>query len=223
MALLEIACFNVPSALIAHDAGADRIELCADATVGGTTPDFVALQRSRNEIMIPVFVMIRPRGGDFSYTDTEFEQMRSQIRRFKPLVNGFVFGILDPYQNIDRAKCSELIALADPLPCTFHRAFDLARDKVEALEQVIASGFKAVLTSGGATNAVDGADTLQQLVKQADGRLDIVLGGCVRSSNVRMLRQRTNATTFHSSALTSDTTHVEADEVRRLKSMLEYA
>lgn len=221
MALLEIACFNAESALVARSAGADRIELCDNPSVGGTTPNFESLHFVRRQITTPVFIMIRPRGGSFFYTDAEFKQMKHDLLRYKPLADGFVFGILGSDQRIDTLKVAELVASARPLPCTFHRAFDETPNLKEALEDAIQCGVKAVLTSGGEANAIEGVLALQDLVIQAAGRLEIIPGGGVRYSNIMMLRQKTMASWFHSSALTTDANLASMDEIERMKSLLE--
>ena len=129
MSKLEIACFNLKSAIIAQENGADRVELCAEMKEGGTTPDFEITKQARKELTIDLNVMIRPRGGDFVYTNAEFEQMKAEILAFKKLnVDGFVFGILDKDGNFDKEQNMELVALANPIPCTFHRAFDVVNN-----------------------------------------------------------------------------------------------
>ncbi|KFY78457.1 hypothetical protein V499_02358 [Pseudogymnoascus sp. VKM F-103] len=165
---LEIACFNAPSALIAASAGADRIELCADRSVGGTTPLLADLEAIKAEVKIPVMVMIRPRGGDFIYSNEEFTQMEEDIGRFRELADGFVFGILKDEEGVtvvDKQRNSELVELARPLPCTFHRAVDATSDYHAAIREVAACGFKAVGTGdyaggrseeGGAGGASEG-------------------------------------------------------------------
>ncbi|KFY61890.1 hypothetical protein V496_04817, partial [Pseudogymnoascus sp. VKM F-4515 (FW-2607)] len=140
MKYLEIACFNAPSALIAAGAGADRIELCADRSVGGTTPALSDLEAIKaQQVEIPVMVMIRPRGGDFEYSDEEFAQMKEEMKRFRGLADGFVFGILKEEGGevvVDGERNSELVELARPLPCTFHRAVDAASDYQAAVREV---------------------------------------------------------------------------------------
>lgn len=217
MALLEIACFNSESALIASNSGADRIELCAGPEVGGTTPDLNSLVNIKDQIAVPVFVMVRPRGGDFIYTDTEFQEMRASIEQFKEVANGFVFGILHTNGGIDIRRTRDLVHLAYPLPCTFHRAFDQTKDPFKALEDIVSCGITTILTSGGASSAIDGRDTLVRLVKRARGRIAIMPGGGVRSTNIEELRESTQASLFHSSALVDNGRIASATEIRRLK------
>lgn len=220
MALLEIACFNGESALVAQAAGANRIEFCADMSAGGITPSLGSLREIRDRISIPIHVMIRPRGGDFVYTDAEFDTMKRDVLRFKDVANGFVFGILDQQGNVDVQRNRELTQLAQPLPCTFHRAFDVTTDSSRALDDVIECGFQTVLTSGGQTNAMAGRDMLSSLAEKSSGRIEIMPGGGVRSSNVKTLRSRTRARWYHSSAVTEDGDAADAAEVANLKAQL---
>lgn len=218
---LEIACFNAASASIAQAGGADRIELCDGIAVGGTTPSISVIEQVRNQLQIDVFVMIRPRGGNFVYSDEEFEQMKNSIREIKGMgVNGFVFGILKEDNSIDTNRNIELVKLAAPLPCTFHRAFDEVQKPMEALEDVIACGFKTLLTSGQKATAVEGIDTLELLVKQAKGRIVIMPGGSVRSSNIVLLKEKLNTAFYHSSAITDGTETSNKEEVMALKNKL---
>ena len=225
MPLLEIACFNTESALIAQSVGADRIELCDGLADGGTTPQLSSLQEvkgnGKSAATVPTFVMIRPRGGDFFYSVEEFGQMKSDIIRFKSLADGFVFGILGTDNKVDTARNSELVSLADPLPCTFHRAFDDAEDLYEALEVIIRCGFKTILTSGGAPSASVGAETLWKLIERGRGRIQVMPGGGVRSSNVMDLKRMVKAPFYHSSAIVGDCRLAEAEEVSQLKRLIE--
>jgi copper homeostasis protein len=157
MVLLEIACFNSESALIASNSGADRIELCAGSECGGTTPNFNSLVNIKDRIAVPVFVMIRPRGGDFVYTDTEFQETRASIEQFKEVASGFALGVLDANSRINIRRTRELVHLAYPLPCTFHHAFDQAVGPFKALEDIVSCGIATILTSGGAPSAIDGS------------------------------------------------------------------
>jgi len=185
---------------------ADRLEICTNRSAGGLTPslsDFQTLQRSTDPNK-PLYVMIRPRdGGDFIYISKEYEQMKSDLLAFKNAgASGFVFGILDEKNLVDVVKCRELVEMAGDRPCTFHRAFDIIppEQMEEQLEVLIECGFKAVLTSGGVGNAVDNSHVLKRLVKAARGRIEVVVGGGVRSGNLKILRE-TGARWFHSSAV----------------------
>ncbi|MDI5898246.1 copper homeostasis protein CutC [Flavobacterium yafengii] len=218
---LEIACFNLESAIIAQDNGADRVELCANMKEGGTTPDFEITKAVRNTLSIDLNVMIRPRGGNFVYSDFEFEQMKSEISAFKKLeVDGFVFGILNEDGSLNELQNAELVALANPLPCTFHRAFDGMINKFQALESLIECGFKTILTSGEETNVVDGIDVLSTLVEKANNRITIMPGGGLRSTNIGLLKEKTKAVFYHSSAITDSGEIANQQEIQSIKANL---
>ena len=218
---LEIACFNVESAKIAHENGADRIELCDGFEVGGTTPNPMNVINIRKFLSSDLFVMIRPRGGDFVYSDTEFEQMKLEISEFKKLnINGFVFGILDENNYIDVKRNTELVNLAKSFPCTFHRAFDEVEDYEQALEDVISCGFSTILTSGTHSNVMDGIDVLKKLVRQAQNRITIMPGGGLRSTNINHIQEVTKATFYHSSAIINGSQIANPEEIFNLKSNL---
>ncbi|KAF1939604.1 hypothetical protein EJ02DRAFT_424711 [Clathrospora elynae] len=218
--MLEIACFNALSAIAAAKAGADRIELCADYAAGGVTPSLATLRGIRKETMIPINVMIRPRGGDFDHSDSEFEQMKDEIRLFKPVASGFVFGTLDSNHRVDEARNRELVHLAAPLPCTFHRAIDEVEEMDEAVDKVIGCGFKSILTSGGMKSAGEGVKTVQQLQKRFGQNIILILGGGVRSTNVEGLKRRTGVEWLHSAAITTPGEDVDEDEVRKMQDIL---
>ncbi len=218
MSKIEIACFNPESAIIAFENGADRIELCDGLSEGGTTPDFETVKDLRAKINIPIFVMVRPRGGDFTYSDAEFEQMKTDLIYLKSLgIDGFVFGILDGNDEVNLVQNKTLVELANPLPCTFHRAFDRAKDLENALEKVIGCGFKTILTSGQKPNVSEGKENLKKLIELSAGRIGILVGGGLRSSNIKEIREFTNADYFHSSAITDGGAFASADEVVALK------
>jgi copper homeostasis protein len=220
---LEIACFNVESALIAAKIGADRVELCAGASVGGTTPSLQDIEAVKQNVHIPVNVMIRPRGGDFVYSAGELKQMRVDIEQFKSLAEGFVFGILDRNDRVDKRANRELVELADGKPCTFHRAFDEISNLVGAAEDIVECGFAAILTSGGQKSAVAGAPAISEIVRAMEGRLHIITGGGVRSGNIEELKTVTKGHWFHSSAIIDTTTEVAClDEVQKLREKLEH-
>lgn len=218
--MLEIACFNERSAIVAAHSGADRIELCADYAVGGVTPTSDQLVHILKEIDKPVNIMIRPRPGDFIYSDNEFEEMSRLIGIFKSEASGFVFGILDRHNCVDKERNQRLVELASPLPCTFHRAFDQVPDMFEAAKQIIDCGFKSILTSGGQPNAVSGVEHVAALHKQFGLQLSFILGGGVRSSNIRSLAAKTNVEWYHSAAITEVGEMVNQDEVIQLKTAL---
>ncbi|MCW3072545.1 MAG: cutC [Bacteroidetes bacterium] len=217
---LEIACFNAESAVVAQAAGADRVELCDDFAAGGITPGILEIEKVRKEIEIPLFIMIRPRGGDFVYTDKEFEQMKQEISFIKRMkVDGFVFGMLNENGTIDKQRNMELVRLADPLSCTFHRAFDLAPDPFKAMEDVIACGFRTILTSGKAAVANEGIALLACLVQDAKNRITVMPGGGIRSATITALKN-TNAVFYHSSAITDKSGIADQKEIKLLKEKL---
>ncbi|KFY27317.1 hypothetical protein V493_03568 [Pseudogymnoascus sp. VKM F-4281 (FW-2241)] len=223
MKYLEIACFNAPSAIIAAGAGADRIELCADRSVGGTTPPLSDLEALRPQIKIPVMVMIRPRGGDFVYSDEEFTLMKGDIERLKGSADGFVFGILKEEGGVvalDGERNSELVELASPQPCTFHRAVDATSDYQSAVREVAACGFKAVLTSGGIQGDVVGGYGNLPDFREGEGELVIMPGGGVRAAVLEVLVRETGCRWFHSSGIAGEGEVVSAEEVRAMKEVL---
>lgn len=219
MAQLEIACFNLESALIAQENGADRVELCDGIEFGGITPTFEITKKARQLVAVDLYVMIRPRGGNFVYSDSELEQMKSDIIQFKKLnVDGFVFGILNEDRTINVTQNSELVDIAKPFPCTFHRAFDEISDAFLSLEAIINCGFETILTSGQAKNVVEGKERLSDLVSKANNRIVILPGGGLRSNNIQMIQNETNANFFHSSAITDATEIANPTEIHALKS-----
>ena len=219
---IEIACFNFESALIAQKAGADRVELCADMSVGGITPTIEIIQQVREHLTIDLYVMIRPRGGNFVYSEAEFEQMKSEIETIKKLdVNGFVFGILKDDNTINIEQNKVLVELVKPFSCTFHRAFDEVLNVEKALEDVISCGFSTILTSGTFPNVMEGKEVLKQLVIQANNRIEIMPGGGLRSTNILELNEMVNANWYHSSAITDGSGIANSEEIVQLKKKLQ--
>jgi copper homeostasis protein len=199
--LLEIAVFSFESALIAQQSGADRIELCENPADGGTTPSYGYLKKAIEKIQIPVFPIIRPRGGDFLYSDSEWDIVLNDIRLCKDLgFSGIVTGSLQKDGLVNEAQLQQAVSLAYPMEVTFHRAFDRVSDPLIALEQVIAAGCTRILTSGLHPEVMVGTPLLKQLVQQAGNRMVIMPGSGVRSSNLAQLRAATGAREFHSSA-----------------------
>lgn len=222
MKKIEIACFTLESVLIAEQAGADRVELCDNLSLGGTTPDIAIVREARSRLTTDLYVMIRPRGGDFYYSDTEREQMRTDILQMKALgVDGFVFGILDQDNQVDVKANTELVQLASPLPCTFHRAFDEIPDLELAIDDLVSCGFSTILTSGGQPNVDEGERTLMELVAYAGKRITIMPGGGLRSTNIYRIATRTNATFYHSSAITDASGIASPEEIQALRRNLE--
>ena len=217
MSLLEIACFNKAAAFIAAESGADRIELCANVKEGGTTPKLNDFREIRNSLDLPIFVMIRPRGGNFVYDSAEFSEMMKDILRFdRAGADGFVFGILDKKNEIDVKRNQFLVDTAEEKPCTFHRAFDRVVNAENALQQVIDCGFQTVLTSGFAANVDNGKEALKKLVAPCQNQLNILVGGGLRSSNIDEIREYTNAKYFHSSAITDGSEYPDPEEIKKL-------
>lgn len=218
---LEIACFNYESAIIAQENGADRIELCDNMKLGGTTPNYILALKVRENVSIKMHVIIRPRGGDFVYTDEEFIEMKQDIKQFKKLgVDGFVFGILKEDGSVHKKRNKELVNLASPLSCTFHRAFDVVDSIEEGLEEVIACGFNTILTSGRGKNVEEGIDDLEMIQKLAKDRIEIMPGGGLRSSNIKLLQDKLEPTFYHSSAITDNSETANPEEVKELKDFL---
>lgn len=190
--LVEAAVESLDAALAAAEGGAHRIELCADLAHGGTTPSEQLLRDAVSRLKIPVFVLVRPRPGDFVYTDAEHRTMLAQIAAAK---NAGAQGIVTGDLNFARMRL--LIAAARPLPVTFHRAFDACRNLPTALEQLIELGVDRVLTSGGASTAPQGADQIRALVAQAKSRIVILPGGGITPENVARLVEQTGVREVH--------------------------
>jgi copper homeostasis protein len=198
---LEIAVFNLESALDAIYAGADRIEFCENPAEGGTTPSYGSLARLIQIATKPVFPIIRPRGGDFLYSDEEFEILKADVQLVKELgYPGCVIGMLLPDGNIDVNRTAELVAIAGNMEVTFHRAFDRCLDPLKGLEDIVKTGCKRILTSGQVPNAFDAIPLIKQLVEQAEDRIIIMPGSGVRANNILDIIQQTGAVEIHSSA-----------------------
>lgn len=188
--LIEIGAYSLESCLTAQEAGAGRIELCGSLSEGGTTPSAGLIQLARQYLTIPLYVMIRPRGGDFLYAETELAVMRADIDMAKALkADGLVLGLLRADGTVDEEQTRSLIEQAYPLPVTFHRAFDMTRDPLEALEVVIRTGAARILTSGLQPSVDKGLPVLRRLVEQAAGRIEIMAGAGVNERNAAALVQ----------------------------------
>jgi len=198
---LEIVVYNFDSAIKAQEGGADRIELCDNPAEGGTTPSYGTIENVRQHLSIDVFVMIRPRGGDFHYSSYEFHAMKHDIDQCQKLsADGVVFGILNADGTIDKKRCKELIDRARPMKVTCHRAFDMTRDPFEALEDCIEIGFDRILTSGGQLKALQGANLIAELIKKANGRISIMPGSGVNEDTVEEIVRKTQTKEIHFSA-----------------------
>lgn len=234
---LEICVFNTATAIAAAEAGADRIELCENYANGGTTPSYGYLKTTREKVSIPIFPMIRPRGGDYFHRPEEIEIIEKDIALCKELgFDGVVFGLLNRDGSIDRENTARLVELAYPLDVTFHRAFDRCKNPLEALETIIACGCTRILTSGQYPKAPDGKALIKELVDLADDRIIIMPGSGINSNNLTEMITYTGAKEFHTSARImrpSPTEYMnplipedfsqdftDADEIRKLKQIL---
>jgi copper homeostasis protein len=196
--LIEACLDSVPSALAAEAGGARRIELCDNLVEGGTTPSAGTIEVCKERLSIPVFTMIRPRGGEFLYSDLEFELMRRDVAHAKRLgADGVVFGLLTADGRVDVPRTRALTEAARPLAVTFHRAFDVARDPEEALEALVEAGVDRVLTSGQAPTAPEGAELIARLVARAAGRIGILPGCGLDETNLRPFVERTGVREVH--------------------------
>ncbi len=197
----EICANSVASCIAAQEGGADRVELCAGIPEGGTTPSFGMIRNARECISIALNVIIRPRGGDFLYCETELREMVYDIQAAKELgADGLVFGCLRPDGSVDMEAMSVLMDAAGDTPVTFHRAFDHTSDPFKALEYIISLGCARILTSGCRPTALEGADLLAQLVEKAAGRIIIMPGCGVREGNIAEIARLSGAREFHFSA-----------------------
>jgi copper homeostasis protein len=235
--LLEIAVFTYHSAILAQAAGADRIELCENPAEGGTTPSYGYLKKAAENLQIPVFPIIRPRGGDFLYAAEEWDIVLKDIQLCKELgFTGIVTGSLNKEGWVQEEQLRRAVEIAYPMQVTFHRAFDRVADPYVALEQIIAAGCTRVLTSGLHPEVMAGIAILTQLVQQAKNRIVVMPGSGVRSSNLALLKEKTGAREFHASARIVqpsamqtintamqeqlDTLSVNTDEIQQMKRIL---
>lgn len=207
---LEICIDNIESALIAAQAGADRLELCGCLAVGGVTPPYSLIKSAVQLCKIPCYVMIRPRAGDFLFSAHEVEMMEQDILIAKQLgARGVVIGALTPQGKIDLAICQRLINAASGMGVTFHRAFDLCQHPQQSLEQLIQLGCERILTSGQNKTALEGAHLLKSLVTQADNRIAIMAGAGINLDNLLPLLQQSAVTEIHLSAKTYRTSQMQ--------------
>ena len=196
--LLEICVETLTEAILAAEAGAARLEVCACMSEAGTTPSIGLVTAVLERVDVPAFVMIRPRGGDFTYDDSELEVMRRDIDAAKRSgAHGIVSGVLERNGAVDRDATKSLVEAADPLPFTFHRAFDLVPELERALEVLRSIGVKRILTSGGASSALVGADAIARLARRAGDAMTMVAGGGVRADHAAELVDRTGVTELH--------------------------
>lgn len=194
----EVALDSMESALIAQECGVDRVELCADLGIGGITPSAGMIQLAVERLQIPVHVIIRPRRGDFLYTDNEFALMLRDVAAVKSAgAQGVVFGLLLADGGIDRTRTRELADAARPMSVTFHRAFDMCRDPRRALIELIDMGVDTLLTSGQAATAAAGIALIGELVALAAGRITIMPGAGINAGNIARIAEATGAREFH--------------------------
>lgn len=198
---LEICANSLASAVAAQNGGAQRIELCENLNEGGTTPSYGTIKKVREEIQIKVYVLIRPRAGDFFYSRTEFEIMKEDVLNCKALgCDGIVIGLLDEDGNVDKERTKELVDIAFPMGVTFHRAFDSCNNGLKALEEIIHCGCERILTSGMKNTALEGRVFLKELVEKAANRIIIMPGSGINETNISKLITETNALEYHTSA-----------------------
>jgi len=201
--ILEVCANSVTSALAAQEGGASRVELCENLHEGGTTPSYGDISLARQQLQIKLYALIRPRGGDFLYTDLEYKIMTEDIKHcIDAGCDGIVIGILNPDGSIDKKRCAELLQVAKQagLGATFHRAFDLCNDQFKALDDIIELGFDRILTSGGKSTAMEGSRRITELIQKANGRIVIMPGSGINENNVMDLVHYTDAVEVHSSA-----------------------
>jgi copper homeostasis protein len=207
---LEICVDSVESAIAAERGGAHRVELCSDLLEGGVTPSAGLIAVVRQRIAIGLFVMMRPRGGDFCYTDAEFEVMQEDIRRARTTgADGIILGVLDRHAHVDVARTRQLVELASPLPVTFHRAIDMTPDPCAALNDVVATGARRALTSGGATKVTEGISVVARMVEAARGRICVMAGGGITAETIVGVAEATGAAEFHASLRSARPSPVE--------------
>lgn len=196
--LIEVCVESVASAMAAERGGAQRVELCSDLLEGGVTPSLGLIHAVRSSLSIGLHPIIRPRPGDFCYSDEEYDVMCRDIEIAKASgADGVVLGILDPAGKVDLQRTRQLVELARPLPVTFHRAFDLSADLLQSLEDVCAAGAHRLLTSGGEQTCLQGVETIAQLVKLARNRITIMAGGGIGLDNAAHIVERTAVTEIH--------------------------
>lgn len=196
--VLEVCADSVESILAAEKGGADRIELCGNVVIGGTTPSESLFREIRKHSDIRIHALIRPRFGDFCYTDYEFDIIRSEVRRFRELgAQGVVIGMLKPDGSLDVEHLAQLMEEAKGMSVTLHRAFDVCKDPMEALEQAISLGFNTILTSGQKNSCAEGTELLAKLVEKSAGRIHIMAGAGVNAEAISSIYEKTGITDYH--------------------------
>lgn len=219
--VLEIACFNIDSCVLAQKAGADRIEFCSDYTVGGITPTHNNIFEVRKLVHISLHVIIRPRGGNFIYSNEEIELMKRDILFCKQHnVDGVVFGVLNSDNRININANKELVELAKPMSVTFHRAIDECIDIETAFNEIIGLGFDKVLSSGGKQSALAGIEILKNCQVKFGEKITIIPGGGIRSNNIELIVKETKCKQFHSATFSNSIDITDVLEVKKLKEHL---
>lgn len=220
MVKLEICANSIESALNAQNGGADRVELCSELSVGGITPSKGMIQMAKELLDIPLYVLIRPRSGDFNYSIMELEIMKEDIAFCAEIgCHGVVIGALTQDRHIDQSKTTQLLQAAQFMDVTFHKAFDAVQNQFEALDTLKDLGVQRVLTSGGAETAAMGIDTLGELIDEADEEIIIMPGGSIRTENIEILRG-IGATEYHSAAMIKGGRHADLGTIRELRQAL---
>lgn len=198
---MEVCANGLASALAAQQGGATRVELCDNLSEGGTTPSYAQIKLAKEQLTVQIYPIIRPRGGDFLFSELEFNLMMEDVKICKSLgCDGIVIGILNADGDVDVKRCSILIDLAKPMKVSFHRAFDMSKDLDKSLEDIISLGCERILTSGGEVSAIQGAEKIKHLIKLAQGRIVLMPGAGIRENNVAEIIQKTGALEFHATA-----------------------
>lgn len=220
MVKLEICANSIESALNAQNGGADRVELCSELSVGGITPSKGMIQMAKELLDIPLYVLIRPRSGDFNYSIMELEIMKEDIAFCAEIgCHGVVIGALTQDRHIDQSKTTQLMQAAQFMDVTFHKAFDAVQNQFEALDTLRDLGVQRILTSGGAENAVMGIDTLGELMDEADEEIIIMPGGGIRPENIEVLKG-IGALEYHSAAMVNEGRHADLNMIKELRRAL---
>jgi copper homeostasis protein len=224
--LLEVCADSVSNALRAQLAGAQRIEFCVNLSEGGVTPSAAQIKEARRNLHIPLYILIRPRGGDFLYSDSEFEVMKSDVHFCGQAgCDGVVIGMLRPDGRVDAERCGELISIARQyaMGITFHRAFDRSNDLVSAMETIIGLGCERILTSGGCDTAVEGADVIRQLIEKAGKRIVIMPGSGITPENAGELIRNTGLTEMHGTFRSRKTSEMQYRNTKLSRQEEEYS
>lgn len=220
-AFLEIACFNINSCLIAQKAGAHRIEFCSNYNSGGVTPNDNDIIEIKKKVSIPVHVIIRPRGGNFVYTDAEINEMKRSILLCKQSnIDGVVLGVLNTDNTINSSISKELLELAKPMKVVFHRAIDHVINIEQNIQKLIELKFDGILTSGGKASAIIGIDVLKKLQSAYGNKIQIIAGGGIRSSNIKTIKTVTGCQVFHSAAITDESETANENEIKNVLASL---